>query len=160
MIDGSEPVANEFAALWAIQRFPVIVDDGQFVFEATGIIEYLEARFPETARLIPANPPLAAEVRMWNRFFDNYVSYDTRGGFKWRARFIPPCCVRHDMPGALVYIRMTVFSSAGRTRRVGLRRKRIDRSISIVVEAEQNSNRAVFPLKSKAKKFDGLMVGL
>src|SRR5215467_227808 len=75
MIDGSEPVASEFAALWPIQRFPVIVDDGQFVFEATGIIEYLEARFPETARLIPSDLPLAAEVRMWDRFFDNYVSY-------------------------------------------------------------------------------------
>jgi hypothetical protein len=36
MIDGSEPVASEFAALWPIQRFSVIVDDGQFVFEATG----------------------------------------------------------------------------------------------------------------------------
>src|SRR5215471_15305251 len=36
MIDGSEPVASEFAALWPIQRFPVIVDDGQFVFETTG----------------------------------------------------------------------------------------------------------------------------
>lgn len=55
MIDGSEPVASEFAALWPIQRFPAIVDDGQFVFEATGIIEYLEARFPETARLIPSD---------------------------------------------------------------------------------------------------------
>jgi glutathione S-transferase len=69
MIDGSEPVASEFAALWPIQRFPVIVDDGQFVFKATGIIEYLEARFPETARLIPSDLPLAAEVRMWDRFF-------------------------------------------------------------------------------------------
>src|SRR5215469_9792041 len=75
MIDGSEPVASEFAALWPIQRFPVVVDDGQFVFEATGIIEYLEARFPETARLIPSDLPLAAEARMWDRFFDNYVSY-------------------------------------------------------------------------------------
>jgi len=75
MIDGSEPVASEFAALWPIQRFPVIADDGRFVFEATGIIEYLEARFPETVRLIPADPLLAAEVRMWDRFFDNYISY-------------------------------------------------------------------------------------
>jgi glutathione S-transferase len=75
MIDGSEPVASEFAALWPLQRFPVIADDGQFVFEATGIIEYLEARFPETARLIPSDPLLAAEVRMWDRFFDNYISY-------------------------------------------------------------------------------------
>jgi glutathione S-transferase len=75
MIDGSEPVASEFAALWPIQRFPVIVDEGRFVFEATGIIEYLDARFPETSRLVPADPSIAAEVRMWDRFFDNYVSY-------------------------------------------------------------------------------------
>jgi Glutathione S-transferase, N-terminal domain len=34
MIDGSEPVASEFAALSPTQRFPVIVDDGQFVFDA------------------------------------------------------------------------------------------------------------------------------
>jgi glutathione S-transferase len=100
MIDCSEPVASEFAALWPIQRFPVIVDDGQFVFEATGIIEYLEARFPETARLIPSDLPLAAEVRMWDRFFDNYVSYpqgrlvfmaigrepdDGKGGAAWKS---------------------------------------------------------------------------
>lgn len=75
MLDGSEPVAGEFARLWPHQRFPVITDDGRFVFEATGIIEYLEARFPETARLIPADPMLAAEVRLWDRFFDNYVNY-------------------------------------------------------------------------------------
>jgi glutathione S-transferase len=100
MIDGSEPVASELAALWPIRRFPVIVDDGQLVFEATGIIEYLEARFPETARLIPADPLLAAEVRMWDRFFDNYVSYpqgrlvlmaigrepdDGKGGAAWKS---------------------------------------------------------------------------
>ena len=100
MIDGSEPVASEFAALWPIQRFPVIVDDGQFVFEATGIIEYLEARFPETARLIPADALAAAKVRMWDRFFDNYVSYpqgrlvfmaigrepdDGKGGAAWKS---------------------------------------------------------------------------
>jgi glutathione S-transferase len=100
MIDGSEPVMSEFAALWPIQRFPVIVDDGRFVFEATGIIEYLDARFPQTARLIPADPLLAAEVRMWDRFFDNYVSNpqgrlvymaigrepdDGKGGAVWKS---------------------------------------------------------------------------
>jgi len=35
----------------------------------------------------------------------------------------------------------------------------IDRSLSIVVETAQNPNRANFPLKSKAKNFDGLTVG-
>jgi hypothetical protein len=31
--------------------------------------------------------------------------------------------------------------------------------LAIVVEAEQNLNRANFPLKSKAENFDGLAVG-
>lgn len=74
MLDRSEPTASEFAALWPIGKFPVAVDDGKTVFEATSIIEHLEVRFPEP-RLIPADPALAAEVRMWDRFFDNYVSY-------------------------------------------------------------------------------------
>ena len=43
--------------------------------EATSIIEYLDARFPDTLRLIPEDPMMAVEVRMWDRFFDNYVSY-------------------------------------------------------------------------------------
>jgi glutathione S-transferase len=100
MIDGSEPVTSEWAALWPIRRFPVMVADGQLVFEATGIIEYLDARFPEKPRLIPADALLAAEVRMWDRFFDNYVSYpqgrlvhmaigrepdDGKGGASWKS---------------------------------------------------------------------------
>jgi len=100
MIDGSDPVASEWATLWPLRRFPVIVADGEFVFEATGIIEYLEARFPQTPRLIPADPRVAAEVRMWDRFFDNYVSYpqgrlvlmaigrepdDGKGGAAWKS---------------------------------------------------------------------------
>lgn len=100
LLDGGEPGASDFAALWPVGRFPVIVDDGQLVFEATGIIEYLEARYPATPRLIPADPLAAAEVRMWDRFFDNYVSYplqrlvylaigrepdDGTGGARWKA---------------------------------------------------------------------------
>lgn len=75
MLDGTEPIASEFAALWPIGKFPFLVDGDRKVFEATGIIEYLEARYPNTKRLIPADPSLAAEARMWDRFFDNYVGY-------------------------------------------------------------------------------------
>ncbi|WP_149285803.1 glutathione S-transferase family protein [Halomonas binhaiensis] len=75
LLDGSEPVASEFAALWPIGKFPVAVDGDQLIFEATGIIEYLEALYPDQVRLIPQNPVMAAEVRMWDRFFDNYISY-------------------------------------------------------------------------------------
>ena len=100
MLDGSDPVASEFAALWPIGRFPILVDDGTLIFETTSIIEYLDARFPETRRLVPADPMMAVDVRMWDRFFDNYVNYpqqrivylaigrepdDGQGGARWKT---------------------------------------------------------------------------
>jgi len=100
LLDGGMPVAGEFAALWPIGRFPVVDHDGDLIFEATSIIDYLDARFPDTPRLIPADPMRAVEVRMWDRFFDNYVSYpqqrlvflaigrepdDGEGGAKWKS---------------------------------------------------------------------------
>jgi len=75
LIDGREPVQSAFTALWPIGKFPVLVDGERMVFEATAIIEYLDALYPDTARLIPSDPLEAVEVRMWDRFFDNYVSY-------------------------------------------------------------------------------------
>lgn len=100
MLDGSEPVAGEFAALWPIGRFPAAEHEGRFIFEATGIIEYIEARFPDTRRLIPVDPLAAAEVRMWDRFFENYVAYPQQrmvyaaigreppdDGSRWHAAF-------------------------------------------------------------------------
>jgi glutathione S-transferase len=102
MLDGSDPVASEFAALWPIGRFPVLADDGRLIFEATSIIEYLDARFPDTPRLVPDDRSIAAEVRMWDRFFDNYVSYPQQrivyaaigrepdegdGGARWKKMF-------------------------------------------------------------------------
>jgi glutathione S-transferase len=102
MLDGSDPVASEFASLWPIGRFPVLDDAGTMIFEATSIIDYLDARFPGTRRLVPQDPMMAVEVRMWDRFFDNYVSYpqqrivftaigrepdDGQGGARWKAMF-------------------------------------------------------------------------
>ena len=76
LLDGSEPVASDFAARWPIARFPVALHGEDLIFEATAIIEHLEALHPavEGRRLIPADPLQAAQVRMWDRFFDNYVS--------------------------------------------------------------------------------------
>lgn len=74
LLDGSDAVMKAFAALWPVGKFPVLIDEGRLIFEATGIIEYLEARFPDTPRLIPADPLTAAEMRMWDRFIDNYVA--------------------------------------------------------------------------------------
>ena len=71
---GDEDSRNAFYALWPIGKFPVIRDEttGEMVPESTIIIDYLADRFP-AAGLIPADPRAAREVRMWDRFFDNYV---------------------------------------------------------------------------------------
>src|SRR5688572_25789965 len=63
----------EFAARWPIGKFPLLVDDGQTVFEATIIIEHLGLHHPGPVELIPADRQAALPVRMLDRFFDNYV---------------------------------------------------------------------------------------
>ena len=70
----SPGVPEELAALWPMKRFPVLVDAGRTVLEATSIIEYLDVRHPGPVRLIPADAGAALEVRMMDRVFDNYVS--------------------------------------------------------------------------------------
>jgi len=75
VLDGGEEVMAEFTGLWPVGKFPMVVDDGEVVFDATAIIERLEARTPGAPNLIPSDALAAAEVRMWDRFFDNYVSY-------------------------------------------------------------------------------------
>lgn len=64
----------ELAARWPIKRFPILVDAGRTVIEATCVIEHLQARHPGPLRLIPQDAAAALEVRMLDRFFDNYVS--------------------------------------------------------------------------------------
>ncbi len=99
ILDGSEPVKSAFAALWPIGKFPVLIHGTRLVFDATGIIEFIDARHPERQRLVPDDALAAAEVRMWDRFFDNYVNYpqqrlvyavlkrdsdDGAGGARWK----------------------------------------------------------------------------
>ena len=64
----------ELAALWPMKRFPVLVDGQRTVLEASCIIEYLQLHHPSAVRLIPADADAALDVRMLDRFFDNYVS--------------------------------------------------------------------------------------
>ncbi|HYV56870.1 MAG TPA: glutathione S-transferase family protein [Candidatus Nitrosopolaris sp.] len=65
--------AAEHEALWPLKRMPVLVDDGRTVVEASIIIEHLGLHHPGRVRLIPEDPRAALEVRMMDRFFDNYV---------------------------------------------------------------------------------------
>lgn len=63
----------EFAQRWPIRKFPLLVDRDRQIMEATSIIEYLEVHHPGPTRLIPANADAALDVRMLDRFFDNYL---------------------------------------------------------------------------------------
>ncbi|MEE1658220.1 glutathione S-transferase family protein [Microvirga sp. CF3062] len=69
--DAKNGVALE--ALWPIKKFPVLVDEGRTIMEASIIIEHLDLHHPGPARLIPENSGAALEVRLMDRFFDNYV---------------------------------------------------------------------------------------
>lgn len=75
LLEGPDSPANQrLAELWPMKRFPVLVDGEQTILEASCIIEYLGLHHPGPVRLIPADPAAALTVRMWDRFFDNYVS--------------------------------------------------------------------------------------
>lgn len=70
---GDPQAGAELAALWPLKRFPVLVDDGRTVLEASIIIEHLGLRHPGPVRLIPQDAGDALDVRMMDRFFDNYI---------------------------------------------------------------------------------------
>ncbi len=72
MLDSGEAMAD-FAKLWPLKRFPVLVDGDRTVMEASIIIEHLGVHHPGPARLIPEDPGPALDVRMMDRVFDNYV---------------------------------------------------------------------------------------
>ena len=69
-----EGAMAELEMLWPMKRFPVLRDGGRTVFEASSIIEYLGLHHPGPRKLIPADAKAALEVRMLDRFFDNYIS--------------------------------------------------------------------------------------
>ncbi len=63
----------ELARRSPMSKFPLLVEGEAAVFEATAIVEYLEAVHPGPVKLIPANPEAAVKVRIMDRVFDNYV---------------------------------------------------------------------------------------
>lgn len=67
-------IMAEFAALWPMKRMPILVDAGRTILEATIIIEHLGLHHPGPVSLLPADAGTAMEVRLMDRFFDNYVS--------------------------------------------------------------------------------------
>ncbi len=58
---------------WPLRKFPLLVEHGRNIAEASVIIEYLHLTHPGPVRLIPADPMDALDVRFLDRFFDLHV---------------------------------------------------------------------------------------
>ena len=54
-LEDAESMA-ELAELWPLRRFPVLVDGGRTVLEASVIIEHLHLHYPGPTRLLPDDP--------------------------------------------------------------------------------------------------------
>nr|WP_315528916.1 glutathione S-transferase family protein [uncultured Achromobacter sp.] len=65
--------AAEWLRRWPLHKFPLLVDGDRNVAETSIIIEYLQLAHPGPARLVPADPAAALEVRFLDRFFDLHV---------------------------------------------------------------------------------------
>jgi glutathione S-transferase len=77
IVDFADP--GSAAALierWPVGKIPVLHDGatGRVVAETSIIAEYLQERYPGPVPLLPDDPGLRLEVRLWDRFFDLYVS--------------------------------------------------------------------------------------
>jgi glutathione S-transferase len=66
----------DFTRIWPIARFPVLRDDAKdrTVPESSIIIEYLAQHYPGRRQLVPADPDLARQTRLRDRFYDLYVN--------------------------------------------------------------------------------------
>jgi glutathione S-transferase len=67
--------SKAYLAMWPIGKIPLLRDNhkNRSIPETTIIIEYLDKLAPELLPLIPSDFDAALKVRLWDRFFDNYV---------------------------------------------------------------------------------------
>lgn len=72
---GDPESRDAFKKIWPIGKFPVITDGDYVVPESSIIIEYLTQHYPGKTALLPKDPDLARQIRMRDRFFDNYVHH-------------------------------------------------------------------------------------
>jgi glutathione S-transferase len=74
MLSPENPSAGEeLERLWPLNRFPVLVDDGRTILEASIIVEHLDLHHPGPVKLVPEDRKAALDVRMMDRVFDNYI---------------------------------------------------------------------------------------
>ena len=66
-------VRADFAKLSPMGKMPALLDGDRAVWEASIVIEYLDAHHSGSAIFIPADPEQALEVRRFDRMFDLYI---------------------------------------------------------------------------------------
>jgi glutathione S-transferase len=73
---GDSASRDEFLKIWPVGQFPVLKDEKRdwMIPESSIIIEYLDQHYPGKTKLIPADPDLARQTRMRDRFFDLHVN--------------------------------------------------------------------------------------
>jgi glutathione S-transferase len=77
IVDLSDPgAAAAHLERWPVGKIPVLHDGarGRTMPETSIIIEYLQQHFPGPVQLLPDDPEQLLDVRLWDRFFDLYVS--------------------------------------------------------------------------------------
>lgn len=77
IVDFADPgSAAAHVERWPVGKIPVLHDGetGRVVPETSIIIEYLQQRYPGPVRLLPGDPEQVLDVRLWDRFYDLYVS--------------------------------------------------------------------------------------
>jgi glutathione S-transferase len=72
---GNDSERNALLKIWPIGKFPVLRDSAKerIVPESSIIIEYLDTEYPGRIRFIAAEPKLALQTRLRDRFYDLYV---------------------------------------------------------------------------------------
>jgi glutathione S-transferase len=72
-VDPADPSGMaDLKKVWPLGKFPVLVDDGEVIPEATCIIEHLQARHPGPNVWIPDGAE-GRRVRLLDRFFDLHI---------------------------------------------------------------------------------------
>ncbi len=76
LIEQEDFTREELAELWPMASIPVLRDEAadRTVPETSVIIEYLDGLDADGPRMIPADRDRALGARLWERFFDGYVS--------------------------------------------------------------------------------------
>ncbi|MCX2721796.1 glutathione S-transferase family protein [Roseibium salinum] len=64
-----------FYQLWPVGKMPVLKDRerGKVVPESSIIIEYLDRHYPGATPMLPDDPDICLDARLWDRIFDHYV---------------------------------------------------------------------------------------